>query len=98
MRRHDVAARAFRNRQRQAGERDTPLLGLPTKTGVALNRLAERVCDAESSVITMPSPDLAALLWKLERLLAVDPDGTTSGWHGEYVRQTLADLARLLPR
>lgn len=97
MRRYAAAAEAFCARQRQVGERDAPGRNLPASVNDDLNRLAESVCETESRLIEMPAPDLSALRWKLERLLAIDPDGTTSGWHGDYVRQTASDIARLLP-
>ena len=64
---------------------------------IQLDRLADRYSQCEQAVFDMPAPDLSALRWKLERLLAIDPDGATSGWSGEHVQQTLADIQRLIP-
>jgi len=53
-------------------------------------RLQDQLSAATSSLITMPAPDVPALLWKMEYLL----DG--SAWSEEFLHQTLADARRLL--
>ena len=62
-------------------------------------RLVEVMCDAEEAVLQTRAPDLQALRWKLERVIDADPEKGhgTSPWAPEYVAQTLADIARLLP-
>lgn len=57
--------------------------------------LTDRYVDARDVLMDMPAPDLAALRWKLEQL--TDPDGSLAGWSAEFVRQTFADVASLLP-
>lgn len=64
--------------------------------------LGEATNNAEAAVMATPAPDLAALRWKLDRLLELehtdDEDGGSfPAWAGHYVAQTLADIARLLP-
>ena len=61
--------------------------------------LVECMCDAEHAVLQTPAPDLSALRWKLERVIDADPakGQGTSPWSPEYVAQTIADIARLLP-
>ena len=62
-------------------------------------RLVEVMCDAEHAVWQTPAPDLQALRWKLERVIDAEPEKGhgTSSWAPEYVAQTMADIARLLP-
>lgn len=60
-------------------------------------RLCEAMCAAEDRLMMqIPAPDHAALLWKLEKLLEVDPDRSTPPWAGFYVTQTIADMRRIL--
>ena len=56
----------------------------------------ERTCEAEAKLMNIPAPHYQALLWKLQTILAVDDDGSTSSWSGLYVEQTIADMDRLL--
>ena len=60
-----------------------------------LDKLCEAMTSAEDRLMMMSAPDNRALKWKLERLLAVENDGFTAGWSGEYARQTIADASRL---
>ena len=62
-------------------------------------RLVTVMCDAEEKVLQTPAPDLPALRWKLERIIDADPENGrgTSSWGPDYVAQTMADIARLLP-
>lgn len=60
--------------------------------------LCEAMCAAEDRLMMhIPAPDAAALLWKLEKLLQLDGDNSTSPWVGFYIEQTVADMRRLLP-
>lgn len=52
--------------------------------------------EAECEVLDTPAPDLPALLFKLEKLLHADEDGSTSPWCEQKVAQTMADARRLL--
>jgi hypothetical protein len=45
----------------------------------------------------MPAPDGRALLWKIEKLLALDHDGNTESSTTKGTEQTIADARRLLP-
>jgi hypothetical protein len=55
--------------------------------------------EALDVLMGMPSPDLAALRWKLDEVIDADTeaDRGTSAWSAGYVAQTMADIARLLP-
>jgi hypothetical protein len=44
---------------------------------------------------SLPAPDLSALLWKVEHLLAT-PTGSVEPWAPETVALTLSDARRLL--
>jgi hypothetical protein len=57
--------------------------------------LGERVNLAQEALMGMAAPDLAALRWKLDQLH--DPGGDMPAWSAYFVRQTFADIARLLP-
>jgi hypothetical protein len=59
-------------------------------------KLAEANCEAQRMLMDMPAPDLAALGWKLARLR--DDDGGLVAWEADYIRQTFADIDRLLPK
>ena len=63
----------------------------------ALERLCERFCDAQTVVMNVPAPDMAALRWKLDHILLSD-GGCQASWSVEYVKQMLADIDRLVPR
>lgn len=59
------------------------------------NRLSEADGKALDKIMRLPAPDLAALRWKIDYL-------TTEGdhwdaWDTSFVRQTFADIARLMP-
>ena len=52
---------------------------------------------AESALMELPAPNLAALRWKLDHILEPDSGSDeTPGWSMGYVRQTIADYRRLL--
>jgi hypothetical protein len=72
---------------------------LPDDISDEQERLVEVMCDAEFAVMQTPAPDTAALRWKLDKLFdtGTDPDRGTSAWSADYVAQTMADIARLLP-
>jgi hypothetical protein len=61
--------------------------------------LTDRMIEALDVLMGMPSPDLAALRWKLDEVIDADTeaDRGTSAWSAGYVAQTMADIARLLP-
>lgn len=59
------------------------------------------LCDTETAtwrkMLDTPAPDLPALRIKLEQLLKVDGGvKATNAWDADEVRQTIADVARLL--
>ena len=56
--------------------------------------LGKRVNEAESALMHMPAPDLAALRWKLDQALMIEGDSICP-WSADYVRQTVADFRRL---
>jgi len=62
----------------------------------------DNLCDAETAtwrhMLATPAPDLPALAEKLHRLLRIEPAiDAVEGWSGAEVRQTLADINRLMP-
>lgn len=59
------------------------------------DRLCNEACAADDELMQTPSPDLKALRFKLERILATDDSGT-EGWSADYVQQTVEDMRRLL--
>lgn len=59
------------------------------------DRLRDLESDADQALMNMPAPDLQALRWKLDRALTIE-DGTLAEWGERYLRQTIADVARLL--
>ena len=65
----------------------------------ALEETADKLCDemseAEGVVMATPAPDQAALLLKLEKLLAIT-NGGTDGWSEAYASRTVEDMRRLL--
>lgn len=69
--------------------------GVPWHIGREDDRLRDLESAADKALMTMPAPDLAALRWKLDRALMID-DGALANWSEWYVRQTIADVARLL--
>lgn len=96
--RDTVAAADERDRQVQAVNDRYDIDRLDEKA----ERLGDALADAQRRLLDMPAPDLAALRWKLDRVLALehadDEDGgNIPAWSHSYVRQTLADIARLLP-
>jgi hypothetical protein len=61
--------------------------------------LAERVNEAQWALMALPAPHGAALLWKLNVLLAVDEETVGGvGWDRGPAEQALADMSRLLGR
>lgn len=68
-------------------------------TALAVNNAKPgRHADGEAleQLMDMPAPDLAALRWKLEQLH--EGDGGMPAWTAEYIAQTYADVARLMPK
>lgn len=67
-----------------------------------MEALSDGLCDARGDLLDVPAPDLAALRFKLDDILAVErrhqaDGGSTASYGYGYVKQTLADIARLLP-
>jgi hypothetical protein len=70
---------------------------VPSAIDDEFDRLVDVASDLECAVMETPAPDLAALRWKLDRLLEPDdPDASTPCWNKDYVRQTIEDYQRLL--
>lgn len=67
--------------------------------GEESDRLCDAQCAIEGTLIQMPAPDQAALLWKLERLFgpeARDADDYAPGWCAEWMNVVMDDARRLL--
>jgi hypothetical protein len=65
-----------------------------------LDRLCEALCASENELLTLPSPDQNALMWKLERLFGPEvrkEDQFSDGWCPEWVNALMADARRLIP-
>jgi hypothetical protein len=65
------------------------------------DEVSDQLCDVEivawRKMLNTPSPDRAALKVKLDELLRVERGiDCTNSWEGRDVRQTIADVARLL--
>ena len=58
--------------------------------------LGEAVYEAAWALMAVPAPDGPALLWKLDYLMEVRPDGSISNYSAESSGQTVADMRRLL--
>ncbi len=59
------------------------------------SELCETVSELEDVLVAMPAPHLAALLWKMERLIT-DENGSISPWTFDYIEPMLNDARRLL--
>lgn len=70
---------------------------IPEHIGERADALGEAVGKAQQEVLETPAPDLAALRYKLDYLLGDDSTDSTPAWSADFVAQTLADIARLLP-
>ena len=55
------------------------------------DELGSALCEAQAELMNMPSPNNAALRWKLDRLV-----GSHEMWTDAYLRQPRTDYARLL--
>lgn len=71
-------------------------LVLPTVDGDIGDLVSEAYCSLENRLLKTPAPDFGALRWKLHKLLALAPDGTSDAWAAELVEPVLADIDRLL--
>ena len=69
---------------------------VPDAVSAEGERLGQAMSDADTALMETPAPTLAALRWKLDRLMEVEADGYTAGWSEDYARQTIADYRRLL--
>lgn len=89
MQHHALAARDYRQIKR--AYRDDPCPSFNAE----FNLCTLEFVNAENALLYAPAPNLAALRWKLDRLLAIDT-GETDAWSAEHVAQTVADVERLL--
>lgn len=83
-----------------ADERDAEIHRIREQHGMnaadeLCDQLGAREAEARNALMEMPAPDLSALRWKLGQLR--EDDGELVPWSAEYVEQTFADIARLLP-
>jgi hypothetical protein len=53
------------------------------------------MCDLEAELMAMAAPDIAAVAWKLGRILSPDDEGLTASYKHSYVQPVLADVRRL---
>lgn len=86
-----------------ADDRDGQIAAIRAKHGMdqaddASDKLGDDMAAAYFAAVDTPAPHLAALRWKLEYLLADDSTDSVPAWSMDYVRQTLADIAALLPQ
>jgi hypothetical protein len=84
-----------------ADERDTAIKAIRARFGMdeaeeKWSALGDAHCDAEWALMRTPAPDTPALLFKLEKLLEVEPGESTASWSASAVEQTMADARRLL--
>lgn len=65
-----------------------------------IEALQEHRCQLRDRLMTMPAPDKAALLWKLEHVFTPDdgegPDASLPCWTLRYVQPTIDDFRRFL--
>lgn len=94
----DFAPNYFAKRKALQAEHGTAYL-VPDHMHERMEALSEAMGEAEMAALNTPAPDLAALRWKLDRLTvdAGKSDGDMPPWAGHVIRQTLLDIARLLP-
>ena len=59
--------------------------------------LGDRLCEVSQALMNVPAPDLAGLRLKLDHLLVEEGSDSTPCWSMDFARQTIADIARLLP-
>ena len=52
--------------------------------------------DIVTELIEAPAPSSAALLWKLQYLLAAKPGRGSGSWEGSFLAQTMLDCSRIL--
>jgi len=67
--------------------------------GKESDRLCDAQCEIESTLIQMPAPDRAALLWKLEHLFGPETRGEneySDGWCAAFMNAVMDDARRLL--
>jgi len=89
------------NERRQALKAAYPTFFVSDEIEAEIERLSTELSDAQSSLMGMEAPDLAALRWKLDHVLEIEcPDdvdgGSTPCWSAHYVAQTVSDYRRLL--
>ena len=66
-----------------------------------IDKLCDFTCACESELITLPSPDQNALMWKLERLFGPEvrkDDQYSDSWCAKWINALMSDARRLLPR
>lgn len=61
--------------------------------------IGDALADAQSALMDLPAPDLAALRWKLDHVTAGArrPDGSLDCYSAAYVSQMVDDMQRLMP-
>lgn len=60
------------------------------------DRLNDEYTAAIDALIALPAPDGAALLWKLEYVMACGDSGFSAGWSEDFLAGVLTDARRLL--
>lgn len=63
---------------------------------VEMDRLDAIETRSRAALMEMPSPDRAALRWKLNHILEDDASGGITAWNNAYIDQTRRDVARFL--
>ncbi len=86
-----------------ADERDAKVEAVRARFGMdeaeeKWEALGQRAYEAEWALMNTPAPDAPALLFKLEKLLETEREGSTAPWAEKAVTQTIADARRLLAR
>lgn len=59
------------------------------------DRHGDKIADAQAALFLMPSPDLTALRWKLDK--TVEADGEIAMWCEKFALVLRSDIVRLLP-
>ena len=86
----EAYGRAFDRENTKAGYK------VPDHISDEYERLAVLAWESRNALMEIPAPHHAALLWKLDIILGVEPGESFEAWNEEYLRQTVADYRRLL--